>query len=283
MNQSKLTQTQSLTLGLLKHLVGICDREGILYYVGGGACIGVVRHGGFIPWDDDVDLALPREDYERLVVYIKTHPEDGYAICDRHTDSNWNFCMCQYVDMQSEIEIDLAAEKRKAHIWIDLFPMDGVPDNSIVRWLHVKRVLMIRYLIQIANIKTQVDVHRQRPLAEKIVLGACDALRIGKHIDSKKEMDKLDEVCKRYSFYRQRYGGDLLGRYREREVVPTAYFGEPKKALFEGFPVNIPERTDEYLTALYGDYMTLPPVEQRIAHNVRVLKARAVPNYGEES
>lgn len=279
---NELTQTQALTLALLKHLIGICDREGIRYYVGGGACIGVVRHGGFIPWDDDVDLALPREDYERLVDYVKRHPEDGYSICDRYSDSNWHFCMCQYVDMESEIEIDLAAEKRKAHIWIDLFPMDGVPDDPVCRWFHVKHVLMIRYLIQIANIKTQVDAHRQRSLAERIVLDVCDTLHVGERIDTDKEMDKLDDACKKYSFYHQLYGGDLLGRYREKEVVPTAFFGEPKKALFEGFPVNIPERTDEYLTALYGDYMTLPSVEQRVAHGVRVLKARTLAGEGSD-
>lgn len=279
MSKDKLTQTQALTLDLLKHVIGICEREGIRYYVGGGAAIGVVRHGGFIPWDDDVDLALPREDYERLVSYVKAHPEPGYGICDRYTDPDWHFCMCQYVDEETEIEIDLAAEKRNAHIWIDLFPMDGVPDNPIARWFHVKHVLMLRYLVQIANIRTQVDAHRKRPLAERLVLGFCEKLHIGDRIDSDRTMDKLDAACKKYSFYKQRYGGDLIGRYREREIVPTAFFGEPKKADFAGVTVNVPEKIDDYLTALYGDYMTLPPVEQRVAHNVRVLKARKLPDW----
>lgn len=170
MNNLKLTDVQKLTLHLLEHVIGICERENIRYYVGGGACIGVVRHGGFIPWDDDVDLSLPREDFERLVAYVKAHPEPGYGICDRWSDPNWRFCMCQYVDLESEIEIDLAAEKRRAHIWIDIFPIDGLPDNAIVRWVHVKRILMTRYLIQIANAATQVDTHRQRPLVERMAL-----------------------------------------------------------------------------------------------------------------
>jgi lipopolysaccharide cholinephosphotransferase len=281
MSEHGLTQTQALTLDLLKHAIGICDSQGIRYYVGGGACIGVVRHGGFIPWDDDVDLSLPREDFDRFVAYVKSHPEEGYAICDRYSNPNWHFCMCQYVDMESEIEIDLAAEKRNAHIWIDIFPLDGLPDSGFARWMQVKHILYLRYLIQLANIKTQVDAHRKRPLAERVVLGVSEALHIGDHIDSEKDIDRLDATCKMYSFYQQMYCGNMLGRYREKEVVPTAFFGEPKKALFEGFPVNIPERTDEYLTALYGDYMTLPPVEQRVAHNVRVLKARTLA--GEDS
>lgn len=282
MTGSELTQTQALTLHLLKHVVGICEREGIRYYVGGGACIGVVRHGGFIPWDDDVDLSLPREDYERFVAYVKAHPEDGYAICDRHTDSNWHFCMCQYVDMKSEIEIDLAAEKRKAHIWIDIFPLDGLPNSKGARWMHVKHILCLRYLIQLANVRTQVDAHRKRPFVERAVIGASEALHVGDHIDADKDMDRLDDTCRRFSFYEQEFCGNMLGRYREREVVPTAYFGEPKKALFEGFPVNVPERTDEYLTALYGDYMTLPPEDQRVAHNVRVITARQISEEGAE-
>lgn len=275
MNNLKLTDVQKLTLHLLEHVIGICERENIRYYVGGGACIGVVRHGGFIPWDDDVDLSLPREDFERLVAYVKAHPEPGYGICDRWSDPNWRFCMCQYVDLESEIEIDLAAEKRRAHIWIDIFPIDGLPDNAIVRWVHVKRILMTRYLIQIANAATQVDTHRQRSLVERMVLSVCNKLKLGDHIDSLAKMEQLDHLCKKYSFYDQNYCGNMLGRYREREVVPCSYFGEPEKGAFCNIKVNIPERVSEYLTALYGDYLTLPPENQRIAHNVNILRERS--------
>ncbi len=270
----ELTDVQRLTLHLLEHVISICEQENIRYYVGGGACIGVIRHGGFIPWDDDVDLSLPREDFERFVAYVKEHPEQGYEICDRWSDPNWHFCMCQYVDSESEIEIDLAAEKRKAHIWIDIFPIDGLPDNVVARWIHVKRIMMTRYLIQVANVATQVDAHRKRPFVERLVLSLCTKLNLGAHIDSMAQMARLDRICKKYSFYRQRFCGNMLGRYREREVVPCSYFGKPVKALFCNIEVDIPELVSDYLTALYGDYMTLPPENQRIAHNVRILRMR---------
>ncbi|MCD8325804.1 MAG: LicD family protein, partial [Lachnospiraceae bacterium] len=159
---------QELTLALLKKLIEYYERYHLRYYFTGGALIGVVRHKGFIPWDDDIDIGMPRKDYDRFQKLLETDMPEGYGICNRFTDKSWHFAMSQFIDLESELEIDLAEITRRAHIWIDVFPLDGLPDNKIRRWLRVKHILFYRYLVQIANIQTQVDSHRERPLIERV-------------------------------------------------------------------------------------------------------------------
>lgn len=272
MNDNK--KVQLLTIDLLNKFIEICHENNLRYYFTGGALIGVLRHKGFIPWDDDIDVGMPRKDYEKFLEIIKNSEFEGYGVCNRYTDKNWHFAMSQFIDLESEIQINLAEEPRLAHIWVDVFPLDGLPSNKILRWIHVKNVLMHRYLVQLAHINTQVDAKRKRPFIEKIVLTTFKIIPVGKLLNTNKILDHMEKVLKKYDFYTSEYAGNMLGRYREREVVLQKYFGEPKLALFENVEVNIPEMSHELQTALYGNYMQLPPVEQQVAHNVKIIKSR---------
>lgn len=269
-------KVQELTLNTLKVFTDFCDRHQLQYYFTGGALIGVLRHKGFIPWDDDIDLGLPRKDFDRLHELLKGEMPEGFGLCNRFTDPEWHFAMSQFIDLESEIEIDLAEKKRKAHIWIDVFPLDGLPGGKIARWLRVKNILLHRYLVQIAHISTQVDAHRDRPLSEKIILGICKVIPIGKLINSNKVLDHLEKVLRKNDFYTSSWCGNMLGRYREKEVVQRSWFGDPCKGIFEGIEVNIPEESHPILSSLYGDYMKLPPEKDRVAHNVKILKSRNI-------
>ena len=157
-------KVQELTIYTFKVFDAFCQKYNLRYYFTGGALIGVLRHKGFIPWDDDIDVGMPRKDFDRFHELIMSEMPEGFGICNRHTDSNWHFAMSQFVDLESEIEIHLAEKPRIAHIWIDVFPLDGLPNNRIRRWFRVKNIMRLRYLIQIANISTQVDANRNRPL-----------------------------------------------------------------------------------------------------------------------
>ena len=269
-------KVQQLTLELLKVYIQICEKYQLRYYFTGGALIGGLRHHGFIPWDDDIDVGMPRKDYEKFLRIMKKHPIKGYGICNRFTNPDWHFAMTQFVDIESEIVIHLAEKPRKANIWLDVFPLDGLPSNKIHRWLRVKNILLHRYLVQIAFIDTQVDANRKRPVIEKAILSVCKTIPFGKIINTNKVMAHMEKILASSDFYQSEYAGNMLGRYREREVVPQKYFGNPVIGDFEGMNVNIPEMSHELQTALYGDYMKLPPEESRIAHNVTIIKCRNI-------
>ena len=273
-HQNDNEKVQRLTIELLKVYIQICEKYHLKYYFTGGALIGVLRHHGFIPWDDDIDVGMPRKDYEKFLYIMEKNPIEGYGICNRYTNPEWHFAMTQFVDLESEIVIHLAEKPRKANIWLDVFPLDGLPFNKVHRWLRVKNVLLHRYLVQIAFIDTQVDANRKRPMLEKVVLSVCKVIPFGKLINANKVMTHMEKVLASSDFYQSQYAGNMLGRYREREVVPQKYFGNPVSGDFEGIDVNIPEMSHELQTSLYGDYMKLPPVESRVAHNVTIIKCR---------
>lgn len=267
-------KVQTLSVELLKIFVKICEENNLTYYFTGGALIGVLRHKGFIPWDDDIDVGMPRKDYEKFLEIVNNNPLQGYKISNRFTDENWYFCMSQFLDEETEIEIDLAAEKRKSYLWIDIFPLDGLPTNKVHRWVRVKHILYLRYLVQLLHVSIQVDTHRKRPWYERAILNTFKIIPLNKILDTANLLNKLETVLKKSDFYISEYSGNMLGRYREKEVVRTEYFGKPVKAEFEKILINIPEKSHELQTALYGDYMKLPPIENRVAHNVRIIKTR---------
>lgn len=267
-------KVQELTLDVLKTFIQVCEKYKLRYYFTGGSLIGVFRHGGFIPWDDDIDICMPRVDFEKFHECIKNDMPDGYGICNRFTNKDWHFGLSQFTDLKTEIEIDLAEEKRIANIWIDIFPIDGVPNNKFLRWIRVKYVLFHRYVVQIANISTQIDSHRKRPLKEKMAIGFFKIIPVGKLINSSRVIDHMEKILKKSDFDKSNYAGNLLGRYREKEIILQRYYGKPSEQLFEGITVLCPEDSDGFLTSIYGDYMKLPPESQRVGHNVRIIKTR---------
>ena len=273
MNDSN-KKVQDLTINTLNVFIEFCEKHKLRYYFTGGALIGVIRHRGFIPWDDDIDIGMPRKDFDRFHDLLKTEMPYGFGLCNRFTDPNWHFAMSQFIDLESVIEINLAEKPREAHIWIDVFPIDGLPSNKIARWFRVKNILIHRYLVQIAHIATQVDSRRERPWYEKCVLNVFKVIPVGKLINTNKVLDHLEKVLRKTDFYSSEYCGNMLGRYREREVVLTKWFGKPINGPFENRVVMIPEDSNSILKSLYGDYMKLPPEKERVAHNVKIIKRR---------
>jgi lipopolysaccharide cholinephosphotransferase len=265
---------QLIGLNILINFINICDKYNLRYYVIGGTLIGVLRHKGFIPWDDDIDIGMPRKDYERFLEISKDVLPEGYALSNHQTDPEWFFNMSQIIDTHTIIDIFMNEKPRRFHAWIDLFPLDGLPKNSFRRWLHIKHILFYRYLIQIKHVRTQVNTHKVgRPVYEKIILKLFKLISVSKLINSEKSLLRLNKCLNKYDYEKSDYVGNMLGRYREREAVPKVYFGEPKYLPFENITVAVPAMSHELQTALYGDYMQIPPVEKREQHLIKV------PNY----
>lgn len=269
---SDLRQIQKVTLDLLGKFITICEKYELTYYITGGTLIGVKRHQGFIPWDDDIDIAMPRRDFDKFHKIITNNMPDDCSICNSQNEKNWNFAFSQFLDKEYVVEIKMAEKIRKSNIWIDIYPLDGLPNNIISRWIKVKYILFYRYFIQLGCISTQVDMNRNRVWYEKAILGFCKLINTEKYINTKKLVEKLNNILNKNAFDDAEFVGNMLGRYREKEVVPKEYFGIPQKSIFEGILVDIPEKSHLLLTQLYGDYMKLPADNERTNHNIKLIK-----------
>lgn len=266
---------QLIELEILKIFIDICEKNNFRYYIIGGSLIGVLRHKGFIPWDDDIDIGMPREDYEKFLKISVTELPKGYMVSNHRTDPNWYFGMSQLVDKETEIDIYMTEIPRRCHVWIDLFPLDGLPANGFLRKLHIWNILLNRFLIQMAKIETQVDTHKVgRPLYEKIIISLLKKIRIGDLINCENVLKRLNKTLRKIDYDKSTYAGNMLGKYREREAVPKAYFGHPEKFAFEDILVNVPEKYHELQSTLYGDYMKMPSEDKRVSHDIKFVKLR---------
>ena len=273
-NNVNVKKVQNTQMHILKVFVDICNYYNLRWYMIGGSLIGVLRHKGFIPWDDDIDVGMPREDYDIFVSLQKEFPR-GFSLTDRYSDRNWPFLFSQFVDNESEIVVHMNEEPRKCKVWIDVFPIDGLPSNSFARWFHVKKILICRYLIQIPNIRTQVDTHKVgRPWYEKLIIKMLHILPVGALINVEKTQDKLNELLHTYSFDSSSWAGNMLGKYREKEVMRKEWWGTPIKLPFESIEVNCPAEWDLIETKIYGDYMKWPAEKDRVSHDIEIIKLR---------
>ena len=273
-NNSQLTEVQAMILDILDVFIDFCRTWDLRYYMIGGSLLGTVRHKGFIPWDDDIDVGMPRRDFDRFHELMKEHCPEGFMLNTHYTDPDWHFTLSQFMDLETEIEIGLTSTPRRAHVWIDIFPLDGLPDGKMARKVRTSEIMLYRYLIQLANIDTMVDDKRERPLAEKLVLGLGKRIGTSRFLNTGRLLSHLEEVMRKTDFDNASWGGNMASRYREKEVLPTSWYGKPKTALFEGRRVFVPVKSRAMLKALYGDYMKLPPEDQRQTHYIRILKTR---------
>ncbi|MCD8106093.1 MAG: LicD family protein [Lachnospiraceae bacterium] len=136
-----LNDIQKIEYELLKFFTDLCERNNLKYYVSGGTCLGAVRHSGFIPWDDDVDIDMPRRDYDKLIKLFS----DRKVNCSRYEVENiflenGEDLITKLVDKSHKIKISYAKEEQSVRPWIDIMPIDGMPDSKIrfeIHWLHI--------------------------------------------------------------------------------------------------------------------------------------------------
>lgn len=248
-------------LELVKFFIEICNKNNLKYYIIGGTLLGAIRHRGFIPWDDDMDLAMPREDYEQFL-QIMNENKGKYKIFNYKKDKEYKYYISRLCNTDFEIE---EITGNITNLFIDIFPIDGMPNNSILRKIHAIRILYHRVKLSFYYNDT-IDKTRKRKFYEKILIKLATTIPFKKIINPLKEKNKIDKLLNKYSFYNKKYAGTIMGAYRTREIVPTVFFGKPTAYEFEDIQLYGPEMYDEYLTHMYGKYMKLPKKEEQKIH-----------------
>lgn len=274
---SDLRKLQLLEINLLLRFQKICEANNLTYYFTGGGLIGALRHGGFIPWDDDMDIVMPRDDYDKFVRICKKGMEDGYGLIHYETDidPHWHTVYSKFVDTQSVLERPLAYQTFKEYVWIDILPVDGMPNNKMKRWLHMKHILLLRYWLVLTDIE-HLAALKKRPFYETWILSFFNIIPIFKIFNTSKVTNIVEKCMRKYKIQDSEYCCNLIGKYRSKEIQPKNRWGQPATLLFEGVRVKVPELYHEFQTHMYGNYMTMPPENERIAHEVTLLKCRDI-------
>lgn len=263
-----LNETQRYILQVLREVVRILDELEIPYYMQGGTMLGAVRHEGIIPWDDDVDLGIPRADYERLLREVADKLPENLELRTYDDETDHHYYFARIVDKRYQIRRMGSLEERLENVWVDLFPLDGMPNGALARQWHKMRLLTVRLKYHLSCFE-RVNIKRPgRPLVERIIIKIATWTRVGKWFNTRKQLDKMDRLLKKYPPEKSEYLVNFMGQtsYKFNEMFKKEIYGKKKLYPFEDLQLVGPEDYDAYLKSLYGDYMTPPRVEDRNAH-----------------
>jgi len=269
MKDDQLEKLHRIELDLLKRFVEICDKNNICYYIIGGTLLGAVRHGGFIPWDDDIDVAVPRKDYYRLIRIMRKTVDDEIGLLYYRDDHDLYFYPAKVISKKYHIQ-DVRMKDGYSYPWIDVLPIDGRPDGPIKYRLFKLRMDFCRLLLGLYYIDNLRNINRSLP--QRIVITAGKILRIGKLVNPTKVKDKIDKILSSNRIEDCSRIGTCMGAYYFHEFVPKDMFGKGSKIKFCDLEVNAPEKIDPYLTHMYGDYMTPPAKKDRQAVHVKLVE-----------
>ncbi len=273
--EPELRELQLVELEILKRVIEICKRYNLHYYALGGTLLGAIRHKGFIPWDDDIDIGLPRDDYEKLLIHLK---EELQSPCQLHTvESGTGEYAYYYARVENEllkVEKYLTINKTVVPVWIDIFPLDNVPNDDIEMKKWVKKCQRLKQAFTISQAShiaasDEQKKHRSAPkaIARKVFL----KLKLDRFINTKKAWLKLDNELKLYQHEKCDRLINFCGYWGIKEMFPKSVYGEGKEYMFEDIKLVGPIDFDHVLKQMYGDYMTPPPESKRNHHHIRIL------------
>jgi len=250
-----IEQLHSCLLNIAKDFHKLCDEYNLQYFIIGGTFLGAVRHKGFIPWDDDMDIGMPRDSYEKFLSlpdsvlppymirmdtgYNKTHGDFPHTkLCNRDTTL-----------------VENIYEYRITGAFIDIFPIDGAHNTKLLSKLkfYLSRIYVYGLLYNGAE-------HDDK-------LGNKFWVNLAKKLDNRKIYAATNRMLAKTNYSNSKYIGNFMGIWGYKEIMPKSFIGTPQLYDFEDTQLYGPERADDFLTAVYGDYMKLPPIEKQKSHH----------------
>lgn len=265
MDNETLRKVQLAQLEIGKEIKRVCDENGIKYFLDSGTLLGAIRHKGFIPWDDDMDMGMLREDYDRFIEIAPKKLKPEYFLQTWKTDKSYPYAFAK-IRKKGTVFIEAVSQKTNAHneIFVDIFPYDVYPDDETVRTKLTRKIMLLKYSLWMKDGMTPWLRHKSaldRLLVRtKYVLHYFYALthsRDAMIAEYEKLMPMYNAETSKY--YVEQSGGTPFGKW----IIPTECFEKFIEVKFEDTMFLVPEKYDLYLKTVYGDYMQLPPVEKR--------------------
>ena len=254
-----LQRLQEIELDILREFDALCRRKGLRYFLLGGSALGAVRHGGMIPWDEDIDVGMPRPDYQQFLCQAADELPAHLFVQDWHSEPDCLNSFAKIRDERSLFREEIAADLPIHHgVFIDVFPLDGAPRELRAVRRRIRRMKLLKFAI----INRKTSYFRRKSRAASLFLSAAGAI-----VGGDRAYAAIDRLCTRLSYDEGPRIANWHGAWAEREAVPREVFGEGKEWDFGPLRCPLPADADAYLTSLYGNYHELPPPEKRISHH----------------
>ncbi len=258
---------QNCEFDILKYIKSVCDQNGLKYFLAYGTLIGAVRHQGFIPWDDDMDIHMPREDYMRFVEIVQHNPHPYYKLISKETSPIYNYIWAKLIDSRTElIQISPIKQRVPLGLFVDIFILDGAGDTIE----EAEKAYDHAYSVYRHRIKVAATVKMGAPVLIQKESIIQTAFKWSKHIlkrltGARYWMNLHEKICLQRAYHDSEYVSAFgAGTYPpSRNVWKRDSFGEGTDVIFNGEIFRAPCNWDEVLRPEYGDYMTLPPPEKR--------------------
>ena len=246
-------------LDIVKAFIALCEKHHLRYYAAGGTCLGAIRHQGFIPWDDDMDLSMPRSDYDKFLQLAPKELPGKYFVQTYLSDPDFREPFAKIRDSETTFVETYNQRLEINHgIWVDIFPIDGIPNSKC----KLKRILFFKKLVRGYVGKD----YYPRSFTRKVGARLCQILLFTRN--TQKTLMRLDKKCKKYPFDKCEKTILYGGTWGLKEIHSRSTYEDGVKVKFENLMISVPKEYDTYLKELYGDYMKLPPKEQQVGRHL---------------
>ena len=251
-----------LELDILKAFRDFCDSHGLRYYLCGGTLIGAIRHHGFIPWDDDIDVMMPRPDYLKFINLNKNGWLDNYRRLD-HFSLNRDplGTNLRVYDTRTSLIFENFVHPKEFGCWIDVFPLDGLSVYSPLRFIHCRCLRLVQDLLILND--TKLGGERRSKIITMLQYGLAPILPLVRLVGHERWIRLMNKLSILYPYSNAKYVGVVSGRAIEKEAMRKCDMEPALWVDFENDKFTTMANYHEYLTNLYGNYMLMPNKEKR--------------------
>ena len=262
-----MNELQQRQLNLLKEFIKVCDKHNLKWFLIGGSTLGAIRHKGFIPWDDDIDLGMPRDDYDKFMELQYEFEETPYFIQNFKSDPCYIYNYGKLRDSSTTFIENFYKNHRINHgIWLDIFPIDGISMEMVEPKKLAKKIRFIWFQVWLSYLPALRRKVRKETWFKDILLNIVAGLFYIFDIAHYRNK-RVERYIRKIPFDKAVMAANCFGFNMSKEAMDANIFRETIKVPFEDIEVNVVKDYDTYLRNIYGEYMTPPPENKQVGHH----------------